>query len=157
MTTLSYILVILTLGISTQKHVEKQPFTIAVAPWKDTFAVGADVWIKVTLTNTSKEELDDSGNISGRTGLDPNFQYEVRDEKGGLVPKRRFDHPEIDTGSPTNRTLQPGETITQDQRVSALYDLSRPGKYTIHVSMPIPGTLGKSNVKSNIVTITLSK
>lgn len=111
---LTVILLMSWFGFSPQLHTEKQPFTIVISPWKDTFPQGADVWVKVSLTNTSNAELDDSGNISGRTGLDPNFQFEVRDQKGSLVSKRRFDHPEIDTGSPLNRTLQAGENVTKD-------------------------------------------
>jgi hypothetical protein len=73
---------------------------------------GADVWIRVSLTNSSNRNLDDSGSYSGQTGLDPNFQFDVRDQKGELVSKRRYEHPELATGTPINRTLHPGEIVT---------------------------------------------
>ena len=155
---LTLILLLSSLGFAPQKHVEKkQPFTIVIVAEKDTVAAGADVWIKVTLTNTSNADLDDSGNISGRTGLDPNFQFDVRDEKGDLVAKRRYEHPELDTGNPINRTLKPGESVTQEQRVNTLYDMTRAGKYSIQVSMAVPEALGKGVVKSNVIAVTLSQ
>jgi len=45
-----------------------------------------------------------------------------------------------------------GETITQPQPVSALYDMRKPGKYTIQVWRRNP----EYDIKSNIVTITVT-
>lgn len=157
---LTIILFMSFLGLGFQEsheHAVKQPFTIVISQEKDTVAPGADVWIKVTLTNNSAQELDDSGNVSRTTWLDPNLQFDVRDQKGVVVPRRHYEHPELDTGNLVNRTLQRGESVTQEQRVSALYDMTQAGKYTIQVSMPVPGTSEKNIVKSNIITVTLSK
>ncbi len=50
------------------------------------------------------------------------------------------------------RTILAGETITQPQPVSALYDMRKPGKYTIQVWRRNP----EYDIKSNIVTITVT-
>jgi hypothetical protein len=157
MKTLATILCILGLNLAAQPQPDKQPFAIVIGAENSVVAPGADVWIKVTLTNSSKRDLDDSGNYSGRTGLDPNFQFDVRDQKGDLVSKRRYEHPELDTGTPINRTLHPGETVTQEQRVSSIYDMTQRGKYSVQVSMPVPKGLGKGIVKSNVVTVTIAR
>ena len=87
------------------------------------------MWINVRLTNNSKQDIDASGGFSDLTGLDPNYVFDVRDSAGNLVPKRRYEHPELATGHPVNRTIKPGDSLTEEQGVSRLYDMSRPGKY----------------------------
>jgi hypothetical protein len=56
-----------------------------------------------------------------------------------------------------NRTITPGETVSQKQRVSSLNDMSHAGKYTIQASRLVPDAMGGGVVKSNIITITVSK
>jgi len=56
-----------------------------------------------------------------------------------------------------NRTITPGETVSQKQRVSSLYDMSHAGKYTIQASRLVANAMGGGVVKSNIITITVSK
>jgi hypothetical protein len=155
MRTLTFILWMLGMNFAPQPRTDKQPFVIVIAAENSVITPGADVWIKVSLTNSSNRNLDDSGSYSGQTGLDTNFQFDVRDQKGELVSKRRYEHPELATGTPINRTLRPGEIVTQKQRVSSLYDMTQPGKYTVQVSMPIPKGLGIGSVKSNSVTVTI--
>ena len=81
-------------------------------------------------------------------GLDSTFRFEVRDEHGNLVPKRTYPYEELRTGKVIFRTIRTGETLTQNQTVSAQYDMRKPGKYTIQVS--------RDDIKSNIVTVTVT-
>jgi uncharacterized membrane protein len=126
--------VILSFALLLGQQVEKAPFRIAIAAENQTVTAGEDVWIKVSITNLSKQNLDDSGGIRNRTRIDPNLLFEVRDETGKPVPKRIYSHPELDTGSPVNRSIAPGETFTEEQSVNALYEMRKPGKYVIQVS-----------------------
>jgi hypothetical protein len=128
------------------------PFKIAISADSSTVVAESDVWIKVSLTNTSNQDLDDSGGYFTGIDLDPNFRFEVRDERGKLVPKRTYPHPELRTGYPVNRSISPGQTFTQEQRVSVLYDMREPGKYTIQVWRRNP----EYDIKSNIVTVTVT-
>jgi hypothetical protein len=76
----------------------------------------------------------------------------VRDEHGKLVPKRTYPHPELGfPGSVKFGAMVPGETTTEEQEVSALYDMRKPGKYTIQVWKRDPDY----DIKSNVVTITV--
>ena len=59
---------------------------------------------------------------------------------------------ELRTGNVIFRTIRAGETLTQNLRVSALYDMRKPGKYTIQVWRRDP----QSDIKSNIVTVTVT-
>src|SRR6266850_7873827 len=110
------------------------PFKIAITTDSPTVVAGSDVWIKVSLTNTSDHDVDEGVMYITEINLDTTFRFEVRDEHEKLVPKRTYPHPELGySGSVIFRTISHGETLTQDQRVSALYDMRKPGKYTIQV------------------------
>jgi hypothetical protein len=132
------------------------PFKIAVTADSPTVVAESEVWIKVSLTNTSNHDLDDSGGYFSGIDLDPNFRFEVRDERGKLVPKRTYPHEELRTGYPVNRSILPGQTFTQEQRVSALCDMRKPGKYTIQVYRRVSYNPKDGEIKSNLVTVTVT-
>ncbi len=148
---------LLSIALTLSQQPNKPPFRIAITAESPSIVAGADVWIKVSITNTSNQDLDDSGGFSDTTRLDPNLQFDVRDESGKLVPKRTYAHPELDTGMPINRSISPGQTLTQEQRVSALYDMRRPGKYVIQVSREIPKRLRGGTIKSNTITVSVTE
>jgi hypothetical protein len=131
-------------------------FKIVITAESPTVVAESEVWIKVSLTNTSNQDLDDSGSHFSGIDWDPNFRFEVRDERGKLGPKRTYPHPELRTGYPVNRSISSGQTFTQEQRVSALYDMRKPGKYTIQVSRRTSDNPKDGEIKSNIVTITVT-
>jgi len=127
------------------------PFKIAITADSPTVVAGADVSIKVSLTNTSDHDVYEGAMY--KTGdLDSTFRFEVRDEHGKLVAKWVYPHPELEPGSVRFRTISRGETYTQDQLVSALYAMRKPGKYTIQVWKRNPDY----DIKSNIVTVTVT-
>jgi hypothetical protein len=133
-------------------HAAKQPLTIDISTDKPTVKAGTSVWIKVHVTNTSKRELDFSATISNLTGADPNYLFSVRDEAGTAVATRAYEHPELATGSPVSRSLKPGESFTDDQDVSRVIDMRRPGQYAVQVSWT-----KDSVVKSNTITVTVTE
>ncbi|MFL6228127.1 MAG: DUF305 domain-containing protein [Pyrinomonadaceae bacterium] len=134
-----------------QKMLGEQPFKIAITIENSTIIAGADIWIKVSLTNTSNQDVP-AGVGYSRGNIASIFRFEVRDEHGELVPKRTYPHPELESGSVTFVTIHHGETWTQDQEVSALYDMRKPGKYTIQVWQRDPNF----DIKSNVVTVTVT-
>ena len=145
-----------------------QPFSIAISaeapesqtgPDRYTIKAGADVFVKVHLTNTSKRKLSLNYDKDSRTNVDFFHRYEVRDSTGNAAQKRTIHHPEIGStghGWPA-RVLKPGESmdITGDD-ISRLYDLSQPGEYTIHLSRSISGDRD-GVVKSNTITVTVTR
>ena len=90
------------------------------------------------------------------TGRDPYLVFEVRDEHGELAAKKVFKHPELATGSPVNRYLKPGETLMEEQDISLLYDITKPGRYVVQVSREFSGGLYRGVVKSNKITIVVT-
>src|SRR5205823_2446105 len=121
-----------------------------------TVVAGADVVIKLSLTNISHQALYEGVMYMDGIYLDTSFRFDVRDESGNLVSKRNYPDEELRTGKVIFRTIYAGETLTQDQRVSARYDMRKPGKYTIQVYRQLsydPNDV----IKSNIVTVTVSQ
>jgi len=134
----------------------KQPLTIEIASDQSAVKAGSAVWIKVHTTNISKREIDFSASISNMTGADPNFIFNVRDEAGNTVVKRVYEHPELASGSPVNRSLKPGESFAEDQDVSRVIDMRRPGRYAIQVLWAAPNNPEEGAVRSNTITVTVT-
>ena len=128
------------------------PFKIAITAENSTVVAGAEVSIKVSLTNTSDHDVRE-GVMYGRGNIASIYRFEVRDEHGEMVPKRTYPHPELGyPGSVGFSTISPKQTITENQEVSALYDMRKPGKYTIQVWKRNP----EYDIKSNVVTVTVT-
>jgi len=143
------------------QNAAEQPFTITISAPTPSVKAGSDVWVVVKITNHSTERLDESGSISGITGLDPNLVFEVRDTRGNLITKKVYVHPELATGHPINRSIESGETLAQEQNISRLYDITQPGSYVVQVSRspsrgPTSGVV-KSNKVTIVVTASLSR
>src|SRR4051812_18902320 len=110
----------------------KMPFKIAISPESPIIvAAGDDVTIDVTLTNTSNHIISEGPMYQSGIELDSTLRFEVLDEHKKPVPIRHYPNEELRGGSVRFRDFKPGETIRQPQRVSALYDMRKPGKYTI--------------------------
>jgi hypothetical protein len=143
---------LLSVGLVLCQQSNDSPFKIAITTESPTVVAGSDVLIKVSLTNTSNQDVYEGALYMDGIGLDSTFRFEVRDEDGEIVPKRTYPHEELRTGSVKFRTISAGETYTQEQAVSALYDMRKPGKYTIQVWRRNPDY----DIKSNAVTITVT-
>ena len=143
--------------VAGQGSSAKSPVTIVITTEQLKVKAGSTVSIKVRLTNTSNQPLDASGSFSDLTGLDSNFLFEVRDNQGHLVAKRVYPHPELAGGHAIlDRIVKPGETLAEDQDISRLYDMTKPGKYMIQASREIPKEMGGGVVKSNVVSLTVT-
>lgn len=143
---------LLSVGLALCQQATNPPFKIAISTDSPTVVAGNDVWIKVSLTNTSNQDVYEGAMYLDGIHLDSTFRFEVRDEHGRLVPKRTYPHEELRTGSVKFRTISAGETYTQDQMVSALYAMRKPGKYTIQAWRRNPDY----DIKSGRVTVTVA-
>ncbi|MGA3045034.1 MAG: hypothetical protein ABSD67_00300 [Terracidiphilus sp.] len=155
----------LMLAIAGPAHAKTpmRPFTLTIRAEKQQVKAGDPVDIDVVMTNTSDHDVDCTTVSSN--GLDRNYQYDVVDEGGQHVPEIEKKHHGGSSFWPC--ILEPGKTDTPSGgRISILYDLSRPGKYSIQVSRAVwgdnnrPGSEGKGDnkqapIKSNIITITV--
>jgi hypothetical protein len=62
-----------------------------------------------------------SGCYCGLSGLDSYLTWEVHDEKGRMVAKRIYPHPELAASSAIlDRIVKPGESIAGSQEISRL-------------------------------------
>ena len=95
-----------------------------------------------------------------RTGVGFAHQYEVRTNQGKPAGKRTISHPEIGStghGWP-DRVLKPGESMDiSGDHISGLYDLTRPDQCTIQLLRAINNDPKNGFVKSNIITVTVTK
>jgi hypothetical protein len=144
----------------------QEPFSITISAEKPQVRAGDPVYIKIAMKNISDHDVDCTMNAVD--ALDRNFRYDILDENSQTVQKIPKKYPQI--GDDINISpciIQPGETAHAFAGlVSILYDLTRPGKYTIQVARGVwgdgnrPGTAGRGEnsqpvVKSNTITITV--
>jgi hypothetical protein len=135
------------------------PFSIGISAERPVVKAGSDVFIQIQMVNTSNHDVDCTRvptNASDRA-----YQYDIRDSRGNLAEKMTLapKHPEIkETFSIWPCVLKPGESTSKDDNlISKLYDLSRPGKYVVQVSRFISGARKEEGVvKSNTITITVT-
>jgi TolB protein len=161
-----YILAIIrTLKFMTSTR-EKPPFSLDVAPSTNAKQLGTATWkadspISITLTvkNNSRQILQfgfgDPAADYQFTIVDlPSHQREIetddfqelqRERKGGSASTRN------------GITLKPQESYQKTVEISSLYQLDRPGNYTIQAQMALPEELGKGLVRSNTIKITVAK
>jgi hypothetical protein len=143
---------VLFLSLGFWQEPNTAPFKIAISTDKTTVVSGADVVVDVSLTNNSNRDVEEGVMYKQGISLDSTFRFEVRDDRGKLVPKRSYPHEELRPGNVNFRTIRAGQALTQAQPVSALYDMRKPGKYTIQVWRRNPDY----EIKSNIVTVTVT-
>jgi uncharacterized protein (DUF305 family) len=120
-----------------QKMLGVEPVALAITAENPTIVAGADLSIKVSLTNTSGQDVPEGAMYKDGIGLDSTFRFEVRDEHGNLVPKRTYPYEELRTGKVIFHTIRAGETLTQSQTMSAQYDMRKPAS----TQFKCPGTI----------------
>jgi hypothetical protein len=153
---LSLLLVIIFTAVpqTSPAQTPKVPFSITISTDNPEVRAGADVFIKIKMTNHSNHAVDCTRAPSN--GSDRAYEYDVRVLGGGATPKVIRPHPEIgETFSSWPCTLSPGESTTMDDTlISKLFDMSRPGTYSITVTRFISGNRKEDGlVKSNILKV----
>ena len=151
-----HMLVVVALAISMCGQVlpANPLFSITISPVHPNVTARDDVWIELTIKSLTDRSIVLSSSTDGNTNMDPNFVVEVTDEFGNPVPKVKYPVPP--SGRPVSRTLDPGAAMTEKEPVSRMFDMSKPGKYTIQASGPITDPPEASIVKSNKITVTVS-
>jgi hypothetical protein len=101
--------------------------------------------------------MDMSANINDMIGVNPNYIFDVHNSSGTPAPKHVYKHLELATGSPIFRSLKPGESLTDEQNLSRLNDFTEPGQYQIQVSQRVSSDDKDGVIKSNIITVTVTR
>jgi hypothetical protein len=125
-----------------------------------TLKVGSELFITAHLTNLSQHNLSFGYDKDSRTGVTFPHRYEVRTRQGNAAPRRTISHPELgSTGHGwSDRVLKPGESMDiSGDYVSRIYDLSQPGEYRIQLFQAISDDPKDGFVKSNAITVVVTK
>ena len=143
----------------------------------DSIKVGSPILLGVTLTNTSNDEM-----VFGKDIYGHGLRIHVRDENGKGVPETTLGRAwNYVAGDGTGKPGPPPDDIPLNVLVAAgkgsmircdlkigqwtdwqinpanLYDLNRPGKYTMQVEMGDPqNTALRLTIKSNKITVTVT-
>jgi hypothetical protein len=137
----------------------KPAFSMKIKAVNERVTPGSDVEIDILLTNVSTKEL--VFNKFGRRDRD--FQVEIRNSLGKEPPlTKEYDsliHPksalDLSNGSSHHYYAEPGQTIVEKIRISEMFNLNTPEKYTIQVQRF--DKTGKIEVKSNVVTVSVAR
>jgi hypothetical protein len=133
----------------------KQPFSITITAVKTEVSAGAPVEIIIRQTNTSNQDVNWSAVYFN--GFANDYSYDIRLEGGKkLTPLPRKDEGPV-VGSAIMGTLKPGESRETRVGLGSQYDMTRPGKYIIELSRPVSAGPEKAVIKSNRITITVTK
>jgi len=142
-------------GQKQQNQGSAPPFSLKIDAAQRSFKVGEKLVVQITYKSTSDHLI-----IVPATPRDSSF--DVRDAQGNKVPLRNPKPRPIVTspldlpaGSLRGTALGPGESVTENDDVGEIFDMSLPGKYTIQAQHFWPPN--NTWVKSNTITITITQ
>jgi hypothetical protein len=145
-------------GLSCAQTAKTSPelpqFSIAISTTNEPRKAGSSIVIEVALTNVSGRTIG----LAAEAGRDESRWYtvDVRRQDGSIVlaaPRRPSSQPlppgavKVDVYSAVMVELRPGETRKEEVVISDLFDMSRPGKYSVQVTC--------KGAKSNTITMTV--
>jgi hypothetical protein len=133
---------------------------------KDVVKAGSEIRVWIDFKNISNHAILVSEETKNPRVVEQRFRAYVRTENGALAPETKWgrkvrtgkDDPgefTIEVGSIYQRYIQPGQTRTDAVRLSGMYDLGQPGKYT--VQLEIPDEKGSIVFKTNTLTFTVTQ
>jgi hypothetical protein len=165
-------ILILTVSGIACAQTSRQPFTVLIQCPQSEVKGGTEVRLLITVTNTSDQDVD----LYKTPGPDGHAEdvnkIDVRDASGNLL--KRADSQIIEIGGTQHTVpkrfrisrkgviLKPGESLEDFTILSNLFDLSKPGKYTVTAqnerrSGDSSHELKLIYVKSNTITITVTE
>jgi hypothetical protein len=151
------VLLLIAAGAVHSAAARPQPFSITIRPEPAKAKAGSQIVVEIEMKNLSDHNVDCSKSFVN--AVDIAFRYDIRNARGKPLPKRTRKHPElgeVGSGYPPC-TLKPGETTTSSAVISMLYDLTKPGRYTIQVSRPLTDEHTEpGRVYSNKITVTVT-
>ena len=150
-----------------QSEPANPPFTLTISynqqnPNLETVSghvVRAGAWVafRIRKTNITDHEIIKLSDAPGAFG----YMYDVRDGSGNVVEFKKHEGLMM-TSDGENRisgtkdmVLQPGESKSNFESLESLYEIDKPGTYTIQVSEHVSNDPASEVVKSNIITVTV--
>jgi hypothetical protein len=133
-------------------------FSIRIVARQDVVKTGSSIGVVALLTDTTNHKINFIM-VNDDMGGDNGYIPKVLDDTGNPLPLSKYGQliikgPRLQGRSGQIR-LQPGDsTVPHEIILSELYDLTRPGKYTIQMERIDKDS--KVHVKSNIITVTVT-
>ena len=146
-------------------HGLPEPFAVTIVSSNDALLAGpgvqkagSPIFLLVTLTNNSTRTVSVPSfdgdcytiNVRDEHGVSLPESDEVRRNKAAKVPNARV------LRSGLTGELKPHEALRRTIDLSQYVDIGHPGKYTIHVTRKLPQELGRGEVKSNTISVTVT-
>jgi len=140
------------------------PFSVTIRPRQETVMAGHDVTLDMTLTNISGKtfrvkifppQVEYTLEVNGPDGQ----PAEMTDNGRNITknaPEEMKTSPYFEQRGYLSVTLLPGQVYKDAIKVDDMYSLWPPGIYTVKVRRAIPDQLGKGEVESNTVNITIT-
>lgn len=156
---------VLVIGYASRAADPPQPFTISISTVQDTFKSGAEIMVGISLRNPSDKWIPVIGACAPKADVD-SFRIEMEDAQGKVAPETNVLRALRGAAVPTPEDLVAGWSgpscgavppkgfINTGFVLNRFYDLTKPGKYTIHVQRAEPDS--KVFVKSNTITVTIT-
>jgi hypothetical protein len=135
-------------------------FSITISTPQAVVKGGTEVKVNILLKNTSGHELAVAKALGEVHGEISGYRVDVWDSNGRRLRRTKYgatvegDTDVLGPFSLRTKILQPDTTLNDSLIISKLYDLSKPGKYTIQVYRV--DHENKSVVKSNLIKLTVS-
>lgn len=135
------------------------PSQNAMSPGEATWKKKAPVYVIVTMTNNSAKTLH-----FNLTNAAFDYRISVRDKDGNPV-NETADHRNLKdaakSGAATTRTtavtLEPQQNKVDAFEVSYLFEMNKPGDYTVQIERDLPAELGAGKVQSNTLALKITK
>lgn len=129
----------------------RNPKELGISGWK----AGTPISLILTMRNNSQRKLQFT-----LTGPVSDYRMTVLDSRRNRVSvTEKFFNMEEDLKlgrGPTRKvavTLRPHQTYQDSIEITDLYDLGRPGQYTVQLERDLPPELGKGIVRSNTISL----
>jgi hypothetical protein len=151
------IAVALTHGAIAAQRAKQPSFSVTIGTAQEAVKPGSTVMVQILYKNTSDHAITLPRSPSPEQGEFLNV-IEMRDQMNKRAAETDYGKCLRESGGEGDMTvvvftLQPGETLKDGVLLNKMYDLSRPGKYTIQVLKTDPDN--RTTAKSNKLTITV--
>lgn len=139
------------------QSVQEPPFSLTLSALTPSVETGQRIELKIVMKNLTNHDLEYQRDI--RNYQDRSNNYDVWDDSGKKLEHIKKKYPQIgDTFEPVPpRIVKPGETEASGITITLLYDMTRPGTYTIQASRKISGERDDGIVHSNKITVTVTR
>jgi hypothetical protein len=145
---------------------DNPPFSVSIRPRQDAVMAGHEVYLDIVLTNTSGKtvtiKLWPSEYVFVLDVREPDGQPATMTDNGRNITKNAVEEMKpAPPGAPDTRgylsvTLLPGQAYKDGIKVDDIYSMWTQGIYSLKVRRLIPDDLGKGEVESNTVNVTIT-